>query len=200
MSTLSLPSLYVANANFVTAQLLVGGDLASDGQLANSQLDELLAAGVTHIVDVRIEHSDADFVKVRHPDMTYLHFGIDDAGQQVPAAWFDRTVTTVIDVLADPASRALTHCHMGINRGPSLGFAVLLAQGWDPLDALTVIRAARPIAYVGYAEDALAWHHHRTAAAPEIRRGERAALARWRQEYHLDVAAVISRSRQTLGR
>ena len=44
---------------------------------------------------------------------------------------------------------------MGINRGPSLGFAILLHWGWDPNEAITAIRDARPIANVWYAVDAL---------------------------------------------
>ena len=53
----------------------------------------------------------------------------------------------------------LAHCHMGINRGPSMGFAILLALGWDAEEALDAIHAARPIAFIAYAEDALRWHH-----------------------------------------
>ncbi len=53
----------------------------------------------------------------------------------------------------------LVHCHMGINRGPSMAYACLLVLGWDPIEAMTAIRTARPIAAIGYAEDALDWHH-----------------------------------------
>jgi protein-tyrosine phosphatase len=82
----------------------------------------------------------------------------------------------------------LTHCHMGVNRGPSLGFAVLLAQGWDPVEALDTIRTARPIAWVAYAEDALRWHHGE--ASPELEADLR-RLQEWRDDTQLDMHSVI---------
>ncbi|MEJ7774997.1 MAG: hypothetical protein WKF72_09340 [Nocardioidaceae bacterium] len=60
--------------------------------------------------------------------------------------------------LQDPGTKVLLHCHMGINRGPSAGVAVLLATGWDPVDAFDAVRRARPIAHVAYAADALDRH------------------------------------------
>lgn len=62
-----LPRLNRANAHFVTPQLAVGGDLDPSLLVALRQLDELVAAGVTHIVDVRIGASDADLVARRWP-------------------------------------------------------------------------------------------------------------------------------------
>ena len=92
----------------------------------------------------------------------------------------------------------LTHCHMGINRGPSLGFAVLLAQGWDVVEALDAIRAARPIAWVAYAEDALRWRHARLGSAPDELERDRRRVVRWRQDNELDLAEVI-RLKRTQG-
>lgn len=62
-----LPRLNRASAHFVTPQLAVGGDLDPSLLVALRQLDELVAAGITHIVDVRIEASDADLVARRWP-------------------------------------------------------------------------------------------------------------------------------------
>ncbi|MCV9993567.1 hypothetical protein OIU93_04550 [Paeniglutamicibacter sp. ZC-3] len=47
---------------------------------------------------------------------------------------------------------------MGINRGPSMGFAILLDRGHSPIEAFDMIRAARPQAFIAYAQDALAAH------------------------------------------
>ena len=85
---------------------------------------------------------------------------------------------------------------MGINRGPSLGYAVMLAQGWDPVDALDTIRRARPQAYVAYAEDALRWHHTRTGASAETRADDQARLAAWRRANALDLERVIRLKRE----
>ena len=187
-----------ANLDFVTPQLAVGGDLSSiDDALAGQQFAEIVELGITHIVDVRLEWSDLDTFAERAPDIGYLHHGMDDAGQAVPAEWFERAVSWIEAAYAqDPDAVVLTHCHMGINRGPSLGFAVLLAQGWDPVEAIAAIRAARPQANVWYAADALRWHHQRTGVDAETAAAQHAALAAWRQENTLDVVRVIREQRE----
>ncbi|WP_445257939.1 protein-tyrosine phosphatase family protein [Nocardioides aurantiacus] len=189
------PRLEVADAAFVTDRLLVGGDLDTrDHQLAATQLRELLEAGLTHVVDARVEWSDEEWVQQLAPQVAYLHHGMDDAGQRVPGAWFDRGVDWALDALEEGGT-VLTHCHMGINRGPSLGFAVLLAQGWDPVEALDRIRTVRPIAWVAYAEEALRWHHTRTGSTSAALEADQRRLAEWRQTHQLDLAAVIRRKR-----
>ena len=186
-----------ANLHFVTPQLAVGGDLSSfDDVLAGQQFEEIVALGITHIVDVRLEWSDLDTFADRAPDIGYLHHGMDDAGQAVPAEWFEEAVSWIEAAYAEnPDAVVLTHCHMGINRGPSLGFAVLLAQGWDPVEAIAAIRAARPQANVWYAADALDWYHARTGADAETAAAEHAALAAWREQNALDVVRVIREQR-----
>jgi dual specificity phosphatase 3 len=188
--------LQVADAAFVTDQLLVGGDLDTrDGELAGRQLRELVDAGVTHLVDTRIEWDDLAWVAERSPAVRYLHLGMDDAGQAVPAEWFDEAVGWALEAI-ETGGTVLTHCHMGINRGPSLGFAVLLAQGWDALEALERIREVRPIAFVAYAEDALRWHHAREGS-PDVRLvSDLDRVARWRAQSHLDLEDVIRQKRQ----
>jgi dual specificity phosphatase 3 len=189
--------LRIADASFVTGQLLTGGDLdIDDNRRAEAQLAELVARGLTHIVDVRIEWSDQYFVSQAAPSVRYLHLGIDDAGQQVPDEFFDRGVGFVRDALTDPKSLVLAHCHMGINRGPSLAYAVLLDAGVDPVAALDQILAVRPVAYIAYAEDALRWHHRRTGASPATKTEEVAAIDAWRLNRRLDLAEVIRRIRQ----
>jgi len=182
----------IANADFVTPRLAVGGDLDNfDPSLALRQAHELEAQGITHVLDVRQEWNDEELMRDLVPTITYHHLGVDDAGQRIPAAWFEEVACWALAALADPDAKVLTHCHMGINRGPSAGFAILLALGWEPVAALDAIRSARPIAYIDYAEDALRWHHERTNAPADQRAADRAAVSRWRQENQLDVVAVI---------
>ena len=187
--------LSTADADFVTDHLLVGGDLdTQDNELAVRQLSELVEAGLTHVVDARIEWSDEDWVSQLAPAIGYLHHGIDDAGQRVPGNGSTPAVDFALTAI-EQGGTVLTHCHMGVNRGPSLGFAVLLAQGWDPIGALDTIRAARPIAWVAYAEDALRWHHERRSSpAGELERDQK-RLAQWRAENDLDLAEVIRQRR-----
>ena len=188
-----LPQLRHANAHFVTEDLLIGGDLDyRSRRLAKKQLRELHEAGVTHVIDVRVEWSDEDWVAEVLPGLKYFHHGVDDAGQQVPGEWFQQGVDFALEGFRS-GGMVLSHCHMGINRGPSLGFAILLARGWDPIDALDAIRRVRPIAFVAYAEDALRWHHDDD---PEALARDLDRLARWRRDNELDLESVIRLKRQ----
>ncbi len=190
----TLPHLQWANADFVTPYLAVGGDLpADDDEAVRDAADLVEVGGVTHVLDVRQEAQEELWTLTS--GVTYRWAGIDDAGQRVPDAWFEDIVTWALDVLTEPGSRLLTHCHMGINRGPSAGYAVLLGLWWDPIEAIKTIRRARPVANVWYAEDALGWHHRRMGASARRVLEERAALAAWRAANPLDVVRIIRRVR-----
>lgn len=188
-----LPLAESANLHFVTPRLAFGGDLSSyDDDLAALQVTEICHLGVTHVVDVRIEWSDAQTFADHAPQVQYLHHGMDDAGQAVPPEWFEHAVGWIESAWADdPDAVVLTHCHMGINRGPSLAFAVLLALGWDPVEAISALRAARRQANVWYAADALTWHHRRAGVDADIAAAQHAALAQWREANPLDVVRII---------
>jgi len=189
----ALLSFEHANASFVTPYLAVGGDLETTTEdVAVGQLSELGDAGITHVVDVRVEWNDEDWVRERRADLEYLHLGIDDAGQRVPDAWFDEGVRFALEGI-ESGGVVLAHCHMGINRGPSMGFAVLLALGWDAVEALDAIHAARPIAFLAYAEDALRWHHGQDSA--ELERDLR-RLHRWREDNDLRLQDVTRAIRE----
>ncbi len=194
----ALPTAASANLHFVTPQLAVGGDLnAFDDTLATEQLEEICRLGVTHVLDVRLEWDDEATFAARAPHVRYLHHGMDDAGQAVPYEWFEHAVSWVEDAWRDdPDAVVLAHCHMGINRGPSLGFAILLALGWDPVDAIAAIRRARPVSNVWYAADALTWHQSRTGVDAETAAAQHAALAAWRKQNPLDVVRVIREQRE----
>ena len=194
----ALPSAESANLHFVTPKLAIGGDLNSfDDTLASAQLDEIIRLGITHVLDVRLEWDDEAAFANRAPHVRYLHHGMDDAGQAVPYEWFEEAIGWVEEGWrTDPDAIVLAHCHMGINRGPSLGFAILLALGWDPVEAIAAVRAARPVANVWYAADALSWHQQRTGVDPETARAQHAALAAWREENPLDVVRVIREQRE----
>ncbi len=194
----TLPRAQFANLSFVTPKLAVGGDLDSyDRPHALMQLVELVHLGITHVVDVRSEWSDAELFAHHAPRVRYLSHGMDDAGRSVPPEWFGHAVAWVEEALTqDPDAVVLANCHMGINRGPSLGFALLLAQGWAPVEAIAAIRTARPQANVWYAADALHWHHARTGVDDTLAAEQSAALAAWREANPLDVVRIIRQIRR----
>jgi len=163
----------------VTPNLVLSGDLAADRDEALEQLRGWIQAGVTHIVDVRSEENHDWFVAVHAPHITYHWLGVDDDGAPRDADWFEAGVAAMLEAWRDPSASVLVHCQMGINRGPSMGFAGMLAVGWDPIEALTAIRRARPIAKVHYAVDAVEWRLTRSGAAPAQVITEMDRVATW---------------------
>lgn len=189
--------LVVANAAFVTESLAFGGDLSANFGLARRQLDELVDAGITHIADLREEWSDETLVKTWAPRVHYLHHRVADAGQEIDGVWFDELADWVDAALAEPGSKVLVHCHMGVNRAPSAVLALLLHLGMGLRPALDAIRSARPVAVIDYARSALDWQLERTSADAKVRRNARRTLDRWRRANHLDAMAVIRAIRDT---
>ena len=187
----------MANITRISDTVWTGGDLPLHLGAARmlSDLREIERAGITHIVDNRGEWSDEGFVARYAPRVRYRHNGQDDAGQRMPDSWFEAGVGFALDALRVPGSAVLTHCHMGINRGPSMAYAILLAQGWGPVDALTAIRTARPIAAVGYAHDTLDWWHRVSGTTRDQVLADRAAVRQWFQANPLDVVRTIRRVR-----
>jgi dual specificity phosphatase 3 len=174
-------------------RLAICGDLPSDDDAALAQLEGWVAAGITHIVDVREEHNDEAFVIEHAPHIDYTWLGThDDGGSQDPE-WFALGVGAILAALADPSARVVVHCHMGVNRAPSMAFGALLALGYEPVPALAAIRSARPIAGILYAESALRWWNAATGASEWATEAQLDAMERWFVTNWVDVSWVISR-------
>lgn len=182
---------------WVTTQLIVTGDLHPDRTLAAAQLQHWADLGVTHIADVREEWSDETFVSQLQPAMTYLHLPTHDNGGHQDDNWFSTSVSHITDIIrASDTNVVVLHCHMGVNRAPSLALAVLLELGWSVTGALSAIREARPIAGILYAEQAVDWSARHRGLPDEIRRRDREAARRWLAEHPVNVAWIISRIRR----
>ena len=182
---------------WVTDQICVTGDLSGDRLEALNQLDRWVNAGVTHIADVRAEWSDEDFVMRHAPEVEYLYFPTHDNGGAQSDRWFNNAVDAIVDALhANPRHKVLLHCHMGVNRAPSLAFAVLLQLGWDAVEALEQIRAVRPIAGILYAVQAVDWHSRCSMLSDEQRQDRLAQVGDWLMQNRVDVSWVISRIRR----
>jgi protein-tyrosine phosphatase len=180
----------------VTGQFLLCGDLHPRIERARDQLAGWVDAGVTHIVDVRADYEvgrDVEFVAAHAPGLTYHRVATDDDGEARDDAWFDAGTAAIAAALADPDSRVVVHCHMGVNRGPSMAYAALLVDGWDPFDALGAIRRARPIAGLVYAVDAVAWWARRNGATQLEIAAARRDVGRWLDRHPVDVGWIIDR-------
>ncbi|MEI6700529.1 MAG: dual specificity protein phosphatase [Actinomycetota bacterium] len=181
----------------VTEWLYLCGDLPSDQHLAKQMLDQWIAEDITAIIDVREEWSDEALVAERAPGIEYFHFGTHDNGGTQSAEWFEQGLSALHQALKQREAKVVVHCHMGINRGPSMGFAFLLDQGWQPVEALDAIRTARPIAAVAYAKDALLAHHARRDVGQASTSSDLHELEVWMRENNIDVRTVIRRIRQS---
>lgn len=179
----------------VDDRLYVCGDLPSDSEGFQRVLGEWLEAGITHIVDVRSEWSDADRVADAAPDLTYTWLGTHDDGGTQEAAWFDSGVDAITMGLGDPTARVLVHCHMGVNRAPSMAYAALLQLGHGIEEGLDAIRDARPIAKILYADSAVRWFADRAGWDEAFRRDAEVRVWSWHRDNQVDLGWIISRIR-----
>jgi predicted protein tyrosine phosphatase len=95
-----------------------------------------------YVVDVREEACD-DAVSLRRHGISLLHLPTEDRCAISPAM-LARGVAWVRQALG-AGGRVLIHCHHGIGRSALLALCVLVADGRDPLDAMTLIKDARPV-------------------------------------------------------
>jgi hypothetical protein len=180
-----------ANAHRVTDFLLVGGSIRSGDADPGTVLTELKGHGLTHILDCRTETSDERLVSQLAPDVVYHQAGTEDEAAGTAEGWFDSGVAFAREALRIPGTVLLAHCALGQARGPSMAYAVLLDQGYDPGEALLMITQARPQARANYAEHALDWHLTRSGATEEQRtaafeslRAARGRVGGWQHRRH----------------
>lgn len=182
---------------FAIDNVAVCGDLdCTSESVAARQLREWTDAGITDIVDARGEWSDESLVARLAPHVEYHWVGTDDLGRGQSDDWFDAGVSAALAALTDPTRKVVVHCHMGVNRGPSMAYAILLALGYGPVEALDLIRVARPIAAILYAEDALRWWHRRNDADTAQRSADQFAVREWFEANPSDADWIVSRIRR----
>jgi len=178
------------NITCLTDRLWTGGDLPEPLAVAAEHAAAWAGRGIDHVIDCRLEWSDESLLRAVAPSIEYTHVGVDDAGQRMSDTWFDTITCEALATLRNGGT-VLVHCHMGINRGPSGAFATMLALGWDPVAAVDLIRTNRPIAAVGYAEDALDWWHRKSNASTGERLTDWCGLEAWRRDHPHDTVRII---------
>lgn len=174
----------------VTPNVCMSGGLVHNRKVAKKQLEAWEAAGVTHYIAVHEECDDAIFI-AQNSAITYTWLGVDDDGGKRDPQWFDDVTTAALQILEDPNAVVMITCWMGVNRGPSATYAVLLALGWEPRQALHEIRTVRPIACTIYSVDATKWWVKRTGGDSNQVREACADVESWHQENPIDMYHVI---------
>jgi len=179
----------------ITPNIYLSGDLPHGERAMPALRSWIEDHGITHILDVREEYSDEALVAKAYPDVGYVYLGTHDNGGHQDPAWFHAgwdAYKAIID--EDPTARVMVHCHMGINRAPSMVFYLMLMEGYGTTQALTMIRNNRPIAACFYAESA--WKTY-CRVEPENADDDGDLLIEWFFiENEIDLHGVIHQIRQ----
>lgn len=179
---------------FIAKKLLIGRDLDYYDHRPLGPWAWLDDFGITHVIDLREEDEIGDEperLTYRTRPVDYTNIGTHDNGGPQEDAWFEAGLATVARALDQPNARIFMHCHMGVARAPSMCFAIMLAAGMDPMEALTHIRAQRPVAAISYAGYALDWWLRRQNASEDVREEAYACIESWFEENPIDLAWII---------
>ena len=130
---------------FLTPWLAVGGALEA------ADVDDALRQGITHIVNCRVSFDDSELINGR---AAYLWDPAPDDRRPKEPRWFLEAIEFVRTARRDPDAKVLIHCTGGIDRSPSLAYAVLRSLGWSRVRAERTIGEAHPEARLVYRDDA----------------------------------------------
>ena len=133
--------------SIITEDLIIGTPPRSQGYPA------LHALGVKLVINMRWERRP--YPDFHTPPMPALWLPtVDSPLIPIPVAILMRGVQAALLVIKQGGS-VYVHCQMGRHRGVAMGAAILIAQGYEPLEAMQLIKARRPVA------DPEAWHIRR---------------------------------------
>jgi protein-tyrosine phosphatase len=133
----------------ITERLYVGANIGGPEDVA-----EVVAAGITHVIDANTDDESPLFPAGRGPSL--LPLPTPDDGNHKDAGWFGPAIGFAISALFSPGNIVLCHCAAGVNRGPSLAYAILRALGLKRSLALGELWLCRPVCRngVAYRDDA----------------------------------------------
>lgn len=123
---------------WLTDQIGLGGGIWNEPKMI-----EVVAAGVTHIIDMQVEFDDT--LLAEPYGVKVLWNPTEDDFQPKPAKLFQRGVDFALDAMRDPDAKVFIHCAAGVHRAPMMTLAVLRAQGWSLLDAVRLIQEKRDV-------------------------------------------------------
>jgi protein-tyrosine phosphatase len=122
--------------NWVTERIAVGGGISSVDDIS-----QLVANGVTHIIDMRAEYDDNVLADSR---VTVLWLPQLDDGSPRPSGQYRTGIRFAFEALTRAGTKVFPHCAAGHDRGPTMCYALLRALGISKDEAIGRIRTARP--------------------------------------------------------
>jgi hypothetical protein len=115
--------------NFVTERIAVGGEI-----LSKADVDQIVGAGITHVIDMRAEFDDDTLNDNR---ITILWLPQVDDGTMRPPGQYRKGIQFAFPALSLANTRVFLHCSAGLNRGPTMCYALLRAFGFSQADAIS---------------------------------------------------------------
>ena len=123
---------------WVTDRVAVGGGIWTD-----NNMKQVVAAGITHIIDMQIEFDDTELAQPYGIEV--LWNAVNDDFQPKPAEIFERGVEFALAALDQENSKLYIHCAAGVHRAPMMTLAVLCALGWNMQEGMQLIATRRPV-------------------------------------------------------
>jgi dual specificity MAP kinase phosphatase len=104
--------------------------------------DTLRDLGVRLIINMRFEkRPDLD---LHRPPLNFLWLPtIDSPGLVIPVRFLIRGVHAALETICK-GGKVYAHCAKGRHRGVAMGAAILIALGYDPDEAIELIKVQRP--------------------------------------------------------
>lgn len=124
---------------WLTDRIAVGG-----GIWTAENMNQVAAAGITHIIDMQIEFDDTPLARKHR--IQVLWNPTDDDFEEKPPELFQRGVEFAERALEEDRSKIFIHCAAGVHRAPMMALAVLRSMGWDLQGAIELIEERRPVA------------------------------------------------------
>jgi len=126
------------NFSKITEELFIG-----DTPSANDY-DILRDLGVRLIINMRFEKRPA--MDLHQPPLHFLWLPtFDTPGLVIPIRFLIRGVRVALDTFKE-GGKVYVHCQRGRHRGAAMGASILIALGYDPDEAIELIKVQRPIA------------------------------------------------------
>ena len=121
------------NLEWVTERIALGSAIGSP-----ADIDKLVSEGVTHVLNMR------EVQDVLDPRLTTLWLSQLDDGSPRPPGQYPKAVDFAFTAFATMKPKVYCHCQAGMNRGPTVCYALLRAFGMSKQESVTRIIAHRP--------------------------------------------------------
>jgi protein tyrosine phosphatase (PTP) superfamily phosphohydrolase (DUF442 family) len=106
--------------------------------------DLLRELGIRLVINMRLEKRPG--IDPHQPPLNFLWLPtLDTPGLVIPTRFLMRGVQAALETI-HAGGKVYAHCHKGRHRGVAMGASILIALGYDPDQAMELIKVQRPVA------------------------------------------------------